>query len=175
MARICKDVTEEVYSSRTARKEAAHAVTDLAHQISELPEATFRRLQLNEETRAAFVIARGLKSSSARARQLRHLGSLLREYDEMLQGIRQTLEGNDERQLADNKLFHDLEKLRDRLLETESSTAALHEAEVAFPALDQTALKSALAQHRKDGDKKAFRTVFRLLRDAAGKGSLPLP
>lgn len=171
MARICSDATEEVYSSRTARKEAAHAVGELAHQIAELPEATFRRLPLNEETRAAFVIARGLKASSARARQLRHLGGLLWEDDEMLKGIRQALEGNDERQLADNKLFHDLEGLRDRLLAAESSAGALHEARQAFPALDQAALKSALAQHRKDGDKKAFRTIFRLLRDAAAKGT----
>jgi len=170
MARICSDVTEEVYTSRTARKEAMHEITDLAHKIAELPEATFRRLPLNEETRAAFVIARGLKASSARARQLRHLGALLREDDEMLLGVRQTLEGNDQQQLADNKLFHDLEGLRDRLLAAESSAAALDEARTAFPALDQAALKSALAQHRKDGDKKAFRMVFRLLRDAAAKG-----
>jgi ribosome-associated protein len=172
MARICADATEEVYSSRTARKEAVHAITDLAHQIAELPEATFRRLQLNEETREAFVVARGLKASSARARQLRHLGALLREDEEMLAGIRQTLEGNDQRQLADNKLFHDLEGLRDRLLVPESSAAALDEARTAFPALDQAALKNALAQHRKDGDKKAFRTIFRLLRDAAAKGAV---
>ena len=171
MARVCADATEEVYSSRTARKEAMHAITELAQQIAGLPEATFRRLPLNEETREAFVIARGLKASSARARQLRHLGALLREDEEMLQGVRQTLEGNDQRQLADNKLFHDLEGLRDRLLVAESSAAALDEARLAFPALDQTALKNALAQHRKDGDKKAFRSVFRLLRDAAAKGT----
>lgn len=171
MARICSDATEEVYSSRTARKAAVHAVTDLAHQIAELPEATFRRLSLNDETREAFVVARGLKASSARARQLRHLGALLREDEEMLSGIRLTLEGNDQRQLADNKLFHDLEGLRDRLLLAESSAAAFAEARTAFPALDQAALKSALAQHRKDSDKKAFRTVFRLLRDAASKGT----
>ena len=169
MARICTDATEEVYSSRTARKEAAHAVTDLAQQIAELPDATFRRLQLNDETRAAFVLARGLKASSARARQLRHLGALLREDEEMLAGIRQTLEGNDQRQLADNKLFHDLEGLRDRLLAEEGAAVALEEARTAFPLLDQVALKSALAHYRKDGDKKAFRTVFRLLRDAAAK------
>ena len=171
MARICADATEEVYSSRTARKEAVQAITELAHQIAELPEATFRRLQLNDETRAAFVVARGLKASSARARQLRHLGALLREDEEMLAGIRQTLAGNDQRQLADNKLFHDLEGLRDRLLAPESSAAALAEARTAFPTLDQVALKNALAQHRKDGDKKAFRTVFRLLREAAAKGA----
>lgn len=171
MARICSDATEEVYSSRTARKEAAHAVTELAHQIAELPEATFRRLQLNDETREAFVVARSLKASSARARQLRHLSGLLREDEEMLKGIRQTLEGNDQRQLADNKLFHDLEGLRDRLLAPESAAVALNEARAAFPALDQAALKSAVAQHHKDGDKKAFRTVFRLLRDAAAKGT----
>jgi ribosome-associated protein len=172
MARICTAATEEVYSSRTARKEAVHAITDLAHQIAELPEATFRRLQLNDETREAFVVARSLKASSARARQLRHLGALLREDEEMLAGIRQTLEGNDQRQLADNKLFHDLEGLRDRLLLAESSAAALDEARTAFPALDHAALKNALAQHRKDGDKKAFRTIFRLLRDAAAKVSV---
>ncbi|PKN12475.1 MAG: hypothetical protein CVU69_06745 [Deltaproteobacteria bacterium HGW-Deltaproteobacteria-4] len=169
MARICTDATEEVYSSRTARKEAAHAVTDLAHQIAELPEATFRRLQLNDETRAAFVVARGLKASSARARQLRHLGALLREDEEMLSGIHQTLEGNDQRQLADNKLFHDLEGLRDRLLAEEGASVALEEARTAFPLLDPVALKSAMAKYRKDGDKKAFRTVFRLLREAAAK------
>lgn len=169
MARICSDVTEEVYSSRTARKEAAHAITDLAQQIAELPEATFRRLPLNEETRAAFVIARGLKASSARSRQVRHLAGLLREDDVMLSGVHQTLEGNDQQQLDNNKLFHHLEELRDRLLAPESTAAALHEALTAFPALDQAALKSALAQHHKDSDKKAFRTVFRLLRDAAAK------
>jgi ribosome-associated protein len=79
------------------------------------------------------------------------------------------LEGNDQRQLADNKLFHDLEGLRDRLLAEEGAAAALAEARTAFPLLDPVALKSAMAKYRKDGDKKAFRTVFRLLRDAAAK------
>lgn len=169
MARMCSDATDVVYISRTARKEAAHVVTELAHQIAELPEATFRRLPLDAEMRAAFVIARGLKANSARARQLRHLGGQLREDEEMLSGVRQTLEGNDQRQLDDNKLFHRLEELRDKLLAVESSASAWHEALAAFPALEQAALKSALAQYHKDGDKKAFRTVFRLLRDAAVK------
>lgn len=169
MARICRDATEEIYSSRTARKEAVQAITDLAHQVAELPEATFRRLPLNEETRAAFVVARGLKASSARARQLRHLGALLREEEEMLQGIRSTLEGTDQRQLADNKLFHALEGLRDRLLVPESSASALDEARSAFPSLDVVALQNALTHYRKDADKKAFRTIFRLLREAAIK------
>lgn len=168
-----QDNPQEERPSRTAVKNAALAVTDLAHQIAELPEATFRRLPLDAEARAAFVLARGIKASSARARQLRHLSALLRNAPEMLQAVHDTMHGTDQRHYEENRLFHQLETLRDRLLQPESAAAALDEAVAEFPVLDREALARAVHLHHKTADKKHFRTVFRLLREAAEKGRAP--
>lgn len=157
--------------SRTAVKRAALAVTELAHRIAELPEATFRRLPLDADTREDFATARALKPSGARDRLLRHLSAVLREEAELLEQLRAALDGTDQQHRDEARLFHHLETLRDRLLVPESADAALVEAQAEFPALDSPALKNALALHRKTGDKAAFRSVFRLLRDAAEKAT----
>jgi len=161
-----RTVHEQDRPSRTARKKEALAVTELAHQVAGLPEATFRRLPLATEVRNDFIIARGLKASGARDRLLRHLSALLRDDEELLAAVRDTLGGFDRRQQEESRLFHRLEGLRNRLLEPETASAALDEVRRDFPSLDLSALQRALTAQR-NGDKGAYRTIFRLLRDAA--------
>lgn len=153
--------------SRTAVKQAALAVTELAHKIADLPEAAFRRLLLDEATREDFRIARNLKPSGARDRQLRHLSALLRDDENLLEQLRATLDGVDQQHLDESRRFHELEELRDRLLDPHRQAAALDDITRRFPALDRPTLERALKQHRTSSDKAAFRTVFRLLRAAA--------
>lgn len=148
--------------SRSARKRAAGEVTELAHQLAELPEAAFRRLPLPEELRAEFAQVRTMKASAARERQLRHLGGVLRD-DAALQGeLQAELSGHSQVQRDAARALHRLEELRARLLDP--ATAAMALAEVAArPGLDLAALQQQLERHRRDGDKKAFRAIFRLL------------
>lgn len=155
--------------SRTAVKQAARAVTELAHAIATLPEATYRRLPLDTELRADFDVARKLKSSGARDRQLRHLGAVLREDEELLATLRSILDGVSQAHYDEARLFHELEGWRERLLDPQHQATALVEAVQAFPALDRPALERALQLYQKTGDKGAFRTMFRLLREAAAQ------
>lgn len=157
--------------SRTAIKKAAHAVTELAHKIADLPESTFRRMPISAELRADFELARSLKASGARDRILRHLSAVLREETEQLEQLRAALDGTDQQHRDDSRRFHHLEGLRDRLLDPEQAAQALTQAAQEFPALDRSALERALKLHHKTADKAAFRTVFKLLRDAAEKST----
>lgn len=154
--------------SRTKRKHAAEAVTELAHELAELPEATFRRLPLPDDLRAEFAQVRGMKASAARERQLRHLGGALRDDADVLEQLREVLAGHSQAQRDEARLLHQLEGLRTRLCDPQQSAAALTEAATAYPALDGAALRHQLELYRRDADKKAFRTIFRLLAAAAG-------
>jgi ribosome-associated protein len=152
--------------SRSALKRAAEAVTDLAHRLADLPDAAFRRLPLTDELRAEFVLVRGMKDSGARARQLRHLGSALREDAELLEQLQSVLAGHSQAQRNDARALHRIEELRTRLLDPELSSAVLLELAETAPNLDRAALQRAINAYRGSNDKKAFRTIFRLLQSA---------
>lgn len=154
--------------SRTKRKHAAEAVTELAHHLAELPEATFRRLPLPEELRAEFGQVRAMKVSGARARQLRHLGSALREDAELLAQLQEVLAGHSQAQRDEARTLHRIEELRSRLVDPQQGAAALDELVTVAPGLDRGALQQQIELYRRHADKKAFRTIFRLLAASIG-------
>jgi ribosome-associated protein len=152
--------------SRSALKRAAAGVTDLAEQLADLPEAAFRRLPLSAALLSEFVQVRAMKASGARARQLRHLGSALRADPEVLAQLQATLAGHTQVQRDDARALHRLEELRARLLDPQQSAAALAEVMATLPDIDRSALQHAIHACRDNNDKKAFRSIFRLLQSA---------
>lgn len=154
--------------SRTQLKHAAEAVTELAQRLAELPEATFRRLPLPEELRAEFAQVRVMKVSGARARQLRHLGSVLREDAELLAQLQEVLAGHSQAQRDEARALHRIEELRTRLVDPQQGAAALDELAAVAPGIDRGALQQQIELYRRNADKKAFRTIFRLLAASLG-------
>lgn len=149
--------------SRTQRKLAAEAVVELAHKLADLPDATFKRLPLTEELRAEFSQVRKMKASAARERQLRHLGSELRADEELLAELTAVLGGHSQARRDEAQHFHQIEELRESLLDPKYGSAALADLESRAPHLDHAALRHQIELYRRTGDKKVYRAIFRLL------------
>lgn len=162
---------ETVRPSRTQRKLAAEAVTELAHRLTELPDATFKRLPLSDELRAEFSQVRKMKASAARERQLRHLGSELREDEELLARLKETLAGHDQKSRDEARLLHQFETWRTRLVDEALHAVTLNEVCAALPGLDRKALLDLIERYVQRCDKAAYRGIFRLLQEAERKGA----
>jgi len=160
------DISEERPPSRSAKKRAAHAIEDLAQALADLPEADWRRIPLSDEVRAEASQARGIKAHGARKRQVKHLAGILRKREDELDPIRAFLDGLHQSQMEEKRDFHRLEELRERLCEADSFESVMKEVVEICPAIDVSAIERLARSVQRGGDKKAFREIFRRLRDA---------
>ncbi|MBE0598176.1 MAG: DUF615 domain-containing protein [Desulfuromonadales bacterium] len=160
---------KEHYStpSRSARKREAQAVEVLARQLAELPETQLSTLPLSPEIRLELQQLRGIRALPARDRQIRHLAAMLRQEEELLPQLNDFLAGNAEVQLAQRQQFHQLEQWRDGLCDAQQCAATLVQINQQLPAADASSLQR-LARAAQTGDRRAYREIFRVLRQAAG-------
>lgn len=147
-------------------KRAAKAVEELARQVVELPAAQWKKLPASPLVRTEIELARTTKGHGARKRQIKHLAGLLRQREEETEELQAFLSGLDQVHLKQKKDFHDLEELRDKLCDPALCAAALEELAVTFPDLDGAALGRLAKSVHANGDRKAFREIFRRLREA---------
>jgi ribosome-associated protein len=152
--------------SRTQRKLAAEAVTELTHQLAALPADAFKGLPLPKELRSEFAQVRKMKASAARARQLRHLAGELRADDDLLAALHTALSGQRRASREEALRFQEREALRESLLDPQHSAAVLAALEQKTPALDHAALREQLERYRQTGEKRCYRAIFRLLEQA---------
>lgn len=150
--------------SRSAMKRAAKEVEDLARSLAELPASELARLPADPEIRREIDQARATRSHGARDRQIRHLAAFLRRREEQTGALRDFLQGVDEVHLAEKRNFHRLEALRDRLCDPHRFEGALVEIREAFPGADTAAFGRLARSARESKDRKAYREIFRLLR-----------
>ncbi len=158
---------EERRPSKSAKKRAAKAVEEMARQLVELAEAQWQKLPASDEIREEVEMARQTKGHGARKRQLKHLAGELRRREEQLPDLQDFLEGLSQSQLGEKKAFHHLEELRDRLCDSERSAAALEEIEKNWPSVDGPALVRLARSAQENRDRRAFREIFRRLKDAS--------
>jgi len=159
-------MTDERPPSRSAMKRAAKKFEELVQATLLMPEARFLKAPLAEELREEFVLARKLKADSSRKRQVLHLASMLRQQPELAEPLESYLQGTSQTDREQTLAFHRLEQLRDRLCDPASLPEAMAEVREQFPALEYRALERlALSVHRSQ-DKRAYREIFRRLRDA---------
>lgn len=166
------EVMEKEGRGRSAKKRVAQAVEALAQELVDLPEAERRRLPAPDELAAEIALAADTRSHSARKRQIKHLAGVLRRDDEAVEALRAHLDGLHGAQLAERKLLHELESLRDRLCDPTQAEAALAETRRTCPDIDAAAL-ARLARAAQEGDRRAYREIFRRLRDGRSPASSP--
>lgn len=162
------DQEEQEWSgpSRSAKKRSAKEVETVAVQLIELSASDWAKLPAPAELRQEIQLARQTQGHSSRKRQMKHLAGVLRRHDEETEAIRAYLDGVNQVQLQDKRDFHFLEELRDRICNIEQSGTALDEAAAAFPSLDRAALARLARSVHSNGDRKAFREIFRRLKGA---------
>jgi len=166
-----KDLTpRDEGRGRSARKRAAKAVEELAQKLVELPESDLGRLPLSSDLTEELRIARNTRGHGSRKRQVKYLAGLLRRDEDQQEQLVAAINDIDEVHGKDNRVFHHLEDLRDRLCSAATFSAALEEIGSRYPQVDIDRLTGLARSVHDGGDKKAFREIFRRLRQAEGTG-----
>jgi len=158
--------------SKTKRKQEMHELQALGAALVALPESQLGGLALENGLYEAVVAAKRIKSHEAKRRQMQYIGRLMRGIDpgpirERLAAI----EGSSARSTAQHRR---LEAWRERLL---AEDEALTEFVAAFPGADLQALRALLRNTRKEMKEgkppRAYRELFRFLKDAATPTAIP--
>jgi len=165
MARYDSSAMQDEIVSKTQQKRAMHELQALGVALVELPTAQLAGLALPDALAAAVAEARRMTQHGARRRQLQYIGKLMRDVDpEPIRAQLAALRGQSAQAAAQHRR---LEDWRARLLEDDAALTAFAEA---FPAADLQALRTAIRNARKEQAEakppRAFREIFRLLREA---------
>jgi ribosome-associated protein len=157
--------------SKTKRKQAMHDLQALGVALVALPESQIRSMSLSDALTLAVLEAKRIRSNEARRRQMQYIGRLMRETDAA--PIRERLaaiEGHSARATAHHRR---LEAWRERLM---ADDEALTEFAAAHPGSDLQALRALLRNARKEAKEgkppRAFRELFRFLKDAEAPGAV---
>ena len=151
--------------SKSVQKRASEALKDLGAQLTTCNKATLEKCELPTELLAALAEYKRLpKKHGALRRQLQFIGKLMRDLDdEALARIHAQLNRNVD---LEKKRFHQLEELRDRLLDDDKT--ALQTLIDEHPLVDVQQLRQLIRGARKERDGNqppaSARKLFRLLR-----------
>ncbi len=160
------DFSDQLPPSRSAKKRAAKAVEELAAALVTMAEADYRRLPLQGEIARQLEQGRSIKAHSARKRQLKHLAGLLRRDDDSREAAESFIAELDQGHRKDTADFHRLEALRDGLCDPSRSAESLQEIEQTLPGVDTGKIRRLAESVQHSADKRAFREIFRMLREA---------
>jgi len=155
----------EARPSKSQKKRDMTALQELGVALLELPLERLSKLDMPEALRQALAEARRLSKHEARRRQMQYIGKLMRGIDAApLAAAVDAMRGTS---AAENARLHQLEGLRARLLEDERG--ALGEIAAAHPGADLQQLRqlrrNALKEQEQGKPPRAFREIFRLLRE----------
>ena len=152
--------------SRTKKKQQAKEIEQLAQQLTEMPENQFKQLALSAELGEEVELARATRGRGSHKRQVKHLAGLLRKQDEELLRLQEQLQQLDQVGRSEKRDFHQLEKLRDRLCDEGSFDEAFSDMLELYPQIDRKAISRLAKSVHQHADKRAFREIFKRLRDA---------
>ncbi len=164
--------------SRSEQKRRIKEVEQLVRELVDLPRQEVKKLPCDQEIVDLFVEVHSLKGG-ARKRQIKYITKMLKsEENTELYGFLEKKKGAS---LQQKKAFHELEYLRDRLLEeaiekrkvlrseqqelTETwESETIQEIEKLFPAVDIIALSRLSSIFARTRQPRHSREIFRLLR-----------
>lgn len=164
----------ELGQSRSQKKRESTALQKQGETLAALAPNLLAGLGLSEDLDAAIRELRAMKKHEARRRQAQLIGRRMRELGaEERERIAAFLQNLDKRRQKEAGEMHRLEEWRAALLSEERREAALTEIVAACPAAEAGRLRhlaEAAAAERSGGKGvKAFRELFRYLRDCDGK------
>ncbi len=154
--------------SRTKKKQQAKDIELLAEHLVELGDNQFSQLKLPEQVLREAEAARATKGRSSQRRQLKHLAGMLRKIGDELEQIKEQLTELDQVARTDKRQFHQLEKLRDRLCRQDSFDAAFNDMLELVPDIDRKSIARLARSVHQHEDKRAYREIFKRLREAMG-------
>ena len=153
---------EIIWVSKSEIKRDAEELKRLGAEMVDLGKNALDKLPLDTDLRDAIELAQRIKKEGRR-RQLQLIGKMLRNRD--VDPIRQALDKLKNRHNQQVALFHKLEQIRDRLIDTVVEVLNL------WPDADRQQLRSLIrnAKKEKEGNKppKSARLIFQYLRELA--------
>jgi ribosome-associated protein len=165
---------DEVYDgpSKSQKKRDVEALQDIGTLLVKLPAGQFKRIELPEDLRIAVADCRKITQNGALRRQKQYIGKLMRGIDPA--PIQAQLDVFNGVSVAENAKLHQAEKWRDKLIaDNESLTLFLNK----FPDADATHLRQQIRNARDEAahnkPPKAFREIFRVIREAMSTGTDP--
>ncbi|MFC1592123.1 ribosome biogenesis factor YjgA [Thermodesulfobacteriota bacterium] len=156
--------------SRTQMKRQVQDLQKVGERLVTLPPEVLNKIDLPPELREAVLAARSLKKHGARRRQMQYIGTLMRKIDAApVAAAVEGLQRNEARQTTE---FHQLEQLRDDLIDGANTLA--EEVLERFVRAERQRLLQLVRNARKEKQEgsslKAARALFRYLREVAGSG-----
>ena len=150
--------------SKTKIKKQMHELRDLGVELTELGKDQLDRLDLPENLRDAIREMKSVSKFGAQRRQMQYIGKLMRDVDPApIIAKLNAWKGYSQQHTA---YMHQLERWRERLLESDS---ALTELLAAHPQADAQRLRTLIrnAQKEREAQKppKNFREIFQALRE----------
>ena len=154
--------------SKSQLKRESTALQDLGAELVALSKERLAKIDMPERLRDALLDAQRFTKHEAKRRQIQYIGKIMRDIDATpLRAAMDEINGNSE---AANIRQHRLERLRTRLMEDE---AVFSEVARDFPAADMQHLRqlrrNALKEAQQGKPPRAYRELFRELRDLEGK------
>lgn len=168
MEDIYNDADEYSGPSKSQLKREMTALQDLGAELVALSKERLAKIDMPERLRDALLDAQRFTKHEARRRQMQYIGKIMRDIDAApLQAAMDEIKGNSE---AANIRQHRLENLRTRLMEDETRFSELARE---YPAADVQHLRqlrrNALKEAQQGKPPRAYRDLFRELRDLEGK------
>jgi ribosome-associated protein len=168
MARYHSSAMRDEIPSKTKKKHEMHELQKLGAALVDLSGAHFGNLALPEDLAQAVREARRMTGHEAKRRQMQYIGRLMREIDpEPIRAQLAAVEGGSAQERARHQR---LEHWRLRLMEDDD---ALTEFASEHPVADLQNLRALLRNARKEQKEgkppRAFRELFRAIREAGGE------
>jgi ribosome-associated protein len=160
---------EETPPSKSALKRQMTALQDMGERLVELSDAQLKKVPIDDPRLSeAIAEARRIKARGGLRRQLQYIGKLMRQINP--DGIQQALDELDGQHQEVNARFHQLEKLREKLIN--EGDRALEEIVAVFPDADRQHLRQLLRQHEQETKQgkanTAFKKLFRYFKELDG-------
>ena len=169
------DSGEYLGPSRAQQRREALDVLALVQALGEHSAAELEKLPVPEQLLPHFAELRRISAHGARKRQHAYIAKQMRREDEsVLDAIRDALAAGGEAARQETALLHRVEAWRDRLLA--DGDAALSELVEQHPSADRQQLRqlvrNALEERARNKPPRAFRELFRVVRDVIGSSEV---
>lgn len=150
--------------SKTKRKAEMDALQELGVKLTELPNDKLAKLNLPERLLEAVKETKRITANGALRRQRQYLGSLMREVETA--PIIDQIQRWEGKHSEENAHFHQLERLRSRLLEDSNSLSGFLND---YPQADSQQIRTLIRNHHREvaanKPPKSSRELFKLLRE----------
>ena len=151
--------------SKSQRKRDMTALQELGEELLGLSASALDRIPMPQALRDAVDQAKAITAHGGRKRQLQYIGKLMRDIDAA--PIREALQQRTRQSRASAHRFHQLEQLRDRLLQ--EGEPVVDEICERHPHAERQRLRQWLRQARRESElrqpPKSARQLFRYLRE----------